>query len=184
MNIEIIAEIAQGIEGSKDQAKLLVTAAAISGANAAKFQLVYADELSTPDYEHYKLFSGLEMEDQDWLEIKELCDSLNIELILDVFGYQGLNLSEKLNIKSIKLHATDINNLGFLGMVSKSSIERVMLGVGGALLSEIETALQILDSKEVILFHGFQGYPTLIESNQMSRIEILKNSFSSFTNIK
>ena len=55
MKVEIIAEMAQGFEGSFNQAKLLVKAAASAGANAVKFQLVYADELATNDYLHYNL---------------------------------------------------------------------------------------------------------------------------------
>jgi len=183
MNIEIIAELAQGFEGSKDQAKLLVKAAAKSGADAAKFQLIYADELATPDYDYYNLFSSLEMSDSDWSEIKATCDSQGIELILDIFGPQGLALAEKIEIKTVKLHATDINNIGFLSSISKSHIARIMLGAGGAFCSEILDALEILQSKEVILFHGFQGYPTSIESNQLSRIGTWKNIFDKFNNV-
>ena len=61
MKIEIVAELAQGFEGCAKQAKLLIKAAAKAGADAAKFQLVYADELATEDYEYYNLFSSLEM---------------------------------------------------------------------------------------------------------------------------
>ena len=48
--IKIIAEIAQGFEGNSIYSELFVKAAAASGADALKFQLVYADELATPDY--------------------------------------------------------------------------------------------------------------------------------------
>ena len=48
--IEIIAEIAQGYEGSEKLTNLLTKGAIASNADAVKFQLVYADELATPDY--------------------------------------------------------------------------------------------------------------------------------------
>ena len=51
--IEVIAELAQGFEGRPDQARLLLQAAASAGADAAKFQLIYADELAAPDYRHW-----------------------------------------------------------------------------------------------------------------------------------
>ena len=53
LEIEIIAEVAQGFEGSFHQSKLLIKAAAKSGANSVKFQLVYADELATHSYEYF-----------------------------------------------------------------------------------------------------------------------------------
>lgn len=183
MRVEVIAEIGQGFEGSIAQAKLLVLAAAKAGADSAKFQLVYADELATPDYEYYQLFSQLEMSDDDWSDVKSLCDHHGIELIFDVFGEQGLRLANKIGVSSIKLHATDINNYGFLKLLDRSSVSRILVGTGGAFLEEIKAALEILKSKEVILLHGFQGYPTAIEDNQVTRIEMLKEHFAASKNV-
>lgn len=183
MKVEIIAELAQGFEGNLTQSKLLVKAAAKAGADAAKFQLVYADELATPDYEYYELFSSLEMSDADWLDIKKYCDELGIDLILDVFGEIGVALAEKLLIKTVKLHATDINNIGFLKNLAGSTVDRIMLGAGGAYADEIENAIKILDNKKIILFHGFQGYPTSLNENQVSRIDFWKSKFGHFSNV-
>ena len=183
MNIEIIAELAQGFEGCIKQSKLMVRAAASAGANAAKFQLIYADELATPDYEYYELFKTLEMSDSNWSEIKELCDEHGIELILDVFGEKGLRLATQIGVNTIKLHATDINNDGFLSNIADSSISRVMIGAGGAISSEIKNAINYLSSKEIILFLGFQGYPTSMEENQISRLSIWREQYMTHKNI-
>ena len=96
MKVEIIAEMAQGFEGSYNQAKLLVKAAASAGANAVKFQLIYADELATNDYLHYNLFKSLEMSDEDWNSINKYSEKNKIQLYLDIFGNQSLNLCQKL----------------------------------------------------------------------------------------
>ena len=61
MSLKIIAEIAQGYEGNLTQSKLFIKAAAFSGADLVKFQLVYADELCTKDYKYYDLFKSLEI---------------------------------------------------------------------------------------------------------------------------
>lgn len=53
MGVKIIAEIAQGYEGKPEQARLLAKAGVASGADAVKFQCVYADDISVPDYKHY-----------------------------------------------------------------------------------------------------------------------------------
>ena len=179
MSIEIIAELAQGFEGDPQQARLLLKAAATAGANAAKFQLVYADELATPDYEHYQLFKSLEMPNDVWRDLSTLASDLGIELQLDIFGIQSLRLSEQLGVKTIKLHGTDIANIGLLHEVAQSSIEKVLLGAGGAHLAELDRALEILSNKQVIILLGFQGYPTLTEDNQISRVALLVNKFKS-----
>ena len=66
--IEIIAEIAQGYEGSPKLTELLTKAAIESDADAIKFQMVVNDELCTPDYIHYELFKSLQMEDKVWVK--------------------------------------------------------------------------------------------------------------------
>jgi len=172
--MKIIAELAQGFEGNLTKAKLLVNAAASSGADIAKLQLVYADELATPDYLHYKLFKGLEMPDSSWKELFEYSNELNIELNFDIFGTKSLNLCQKIGIKGVKLHGTDTTNIGLLNEVAESNIKNVYLGVGGSNLKEIELAISILKSKNIVLLLGFQSYPTPNNDNQISRVSYLK----------
>jgi len=185
MKVEIIAEMAQGFEGNYNQAKLLIKAAASAGADAAKFQLVYADELATPDYEYYKLFKSLEMKDEEWLSLEKYSTQNNIKLYLDIFGIKSLSLSEKIGIKAIKLHPTDITNISLLESVSKSNINNIIIGAGGANLDEIKNALTILKNKKVDLLLGFQAYPTENKDNQIYRIKILENALQNkFSNFR
>jgi sialic acid synthase SpsE len=174
MKNKIIAELAQGFEGDLMKAKLLVKAAASSGADIAKLQLVYADELATPDYLYYKLFKGLEMPDSSWKELFDYSKELNIELNFDIFGSKSLNLCQEIGIKGIKLHGTDITNVGLLKEVSVSNIKNIYLGGGGSNLEEIELAISILKNKNIILLLGFQSYPTPNNDNQISRVSYLK----------
>jgi sialic acid synthase SpsE len=171
--IEIIAELAQGFEGSPVQSALLLKAAATAGADAAKFQLVYADELGTPDYLYFNLFKSLEMADEVWSGLAEQAKAAGIALQVDVFGERSLALASRIGVETVKLHGTDINNLGFLESVAKSSVRRVMLGAGGAMLKEIERALDLLKGKEVVVLLGFQGYPTPNDGNQIARVAAL-----------
>ena len=183
--IEIIAEIAQGFEGNPEQARQLLRAASSAGASAAKYQLVYADELATPDYKYYDLFKDLEMKDQVWNNLVSYANELGIDLIFDVFGLKSLKLAEKLKSKTVMLHATDITNFELINSVSSGPIDRVILGSGGAHLPEIENAIEALQSKSIIIMLGFQGYPTPDDDNQISRIKYisswLENKYSNTT---
>ena len=175
--ISIIAEIAQGYEGKSELARLLLNAAAAGGANAAKYQLVYADELATPDYQYYDLFKSLEMADDIWEGLASYAQELKIELHLDIFGLRSLALAEKLNVGAVKLHGTDIANVGLLKAVAVSQVNAVLLGAGGAFAGEIEQALKILKDKSVVVLLGFQGYPTPDETNQISRVSLFKQKY-------
>ena len=171
--VQIIAELAQGFEGSPQQARMLLRAASSAGASAAKFQMVFADELATSDYKYYQLFQSLEMSDEVWKGLADYAKELKIELHVDIFGERSLKLAEKIAVSAIKLHGTDIANLGLLSHVKNSSIKKVLLGAGGAYFSEINQAVSILSEKEVVILLGFQGYPTPDDANQMARIRLL-----------
>lgn len=177
--VEIIAELAQGFEGRPEQARLLLKAAAAAGADAAKYQLVYADELAAPDYKHYQLFKSLEMSDDVWLQLAADAAELGIRLQVDIFGARSLALAERIGVGAIKLHGTDISNRGLLAAVAKSSADKVLLGAGGSHASEIDEALNILSPKTVVVLLGFQGYPTPDDANQIVRVRLLADRFRS-----
>lgn len=178
MSIEIIAELAQGFEGHPEQARLLLKAAASAGADAAKYQLVYADELATPDYKHYELFKSLEMPDDVWSSLAECATELDIRLQVDIFGTRSLALAEKIGVAAVKIHGTDIANVGLLNQVARSAVNRVLLGAGGAYLSELQRAIEILAAKEVVVLLGFQAYPTPNDANQIARVRFLVQRLS------
>ena len=169
-NIELIAELAQGYEGCLKQALLLVNAAAAGKADSVKFQLIFADEICTPDYEYYNLFKSLEMSFEDWKKIVDRANAFGMSLILDVFGLQSLEFAEKLKVDRLMVHATDLNNFGLLCKIADGKNRDVLLGVGGGYLQEIELAIQTLKNKNIILMAGFQAYPTPNSDIQISRI--------------
>ena len=176
--IEIVAELAQGFEGKPMLASLLLKAAAEAGADAAKFQLVRADELGTPDYKYYGLFKSLEMSDDAWAGLAKYANDSGIALQFDVFGEKSLGLAARLGVDTVKLHSTDLSNLGLLASVADSSVRRVMLGAGGAYFREIETALELVGNKQVVVLLGFQGYPTPNDSNQIARVSTFVERFA------
>ena len=176
MTVEIIAELAQGFEGKPEQAHLLMKAAAAAGADAAKYQLVYADELATADYKYYELFKSLEMSDDVWRSLARYAAELGVALHLDIFGARSLRLAADCGVRTVKLHGTDVANVGLLSEVAASPVKRVLLGAGGAYASELEVALGILGAKDVVVLLGFQGYPTANEANQIARVRAVRDS--------
>lgn len=173
----IIAEIAQGHEGNPAQAAALVAAAAAAGADAAKLQLVYADELATVDYKHYPLFRKIEMPDTAWRDLAAQARALNIALHLDIFGLRSLSLAESLGAGAVKVHSTDMGNPGLLAAVAASGVDEVLLSTGGCTPEEIRRAVDALPDKRLVLLHGFQGYPTPIEANHILRLRSLAERF-------
>jgi len=176
--MQIIAELAQGFEGRAEQARLLLVAAATAGADAAKYQLVIADELAVPGYKHYDLFKSLEMPDEVWHGLSTRASASGIELQLDIFGSRSLHLAVRLGVTTVKLHGTDIANRGLLAEVAASAVQTVLLGAGGGFSSELDEALDVLAGKQVVVLLGFQGYPTPDQANQIARVRSLVERFA------
>tara|TARA_A100001011_G_C14316411_1_gene848177 strand:- start:108 stop:1115 length:1008 start_codon:yes stop_codon:yes gene_type:complete len=177
--INIIAEAAQGYEGNFNLSKKFITESKKSEATSIKFQLVFADELATKNYQDYEIFKKIEMKPSQWIYLRKLALKKKISFILDIFGDLSLSLAKKMNVDGIKIHPTDLNNTQFLKKISKKKFKKIFLGVGGGTLTEIKRALKILPKKKTVIMFGFQSYPTPTKTNQIIRIakilKILKN---------
>lgn len=184
MPLEIVAEIAQGFEGKPAQARLLLAAAAKSGADAAKFQIVYADELATRDYKYYELFTKLEMADSDWMDLAAFAEQSRVRLYCDVYGSRSLRLAGRMGVQTIKLHSTDIRNTALVNAIASSQIPRLMVGAGGADVEEVDAIVAQFRGKRIVLMHGFQGYPTPLEETHIARLSVLRSRYGTHENLE
>jgi len=180
--IEIIAEIAQGFEGNIKLANLLTKGAIASGADAIKFQLVYADELATPDYQYYQLFKELEMEEDIWSDICKKIHSSNKKIYFDVFGMISLEIAKKIGADGVKISTTEFyNNILFDNAISEFS--HIYLSVGGIPLEDIDKKLSSLSKEQasnISLMYGFQSEPTPLDQNNLYKLSVLKNCYPNF----
>ncbi len=176
--IKFIAELAQGYEGKVEQAFELIKCAKFGLADFAKIQIVYADELATPDYKDYKIFNSLELNKYEWKKIFEFSKSQKIDLITEVFGNKSLKIAKFMGSKYFKLHPTDINNFELITELSKIKPKKLFIGIGGAKESEIKLCLKKLKGLEVVLLHGHQTLPTPNFDLNISRISKILKEFN------
>jgi sialic acid synthase SpsE len=182
-NLEIVAEVGQGFEGSFTLIKNLIKSANNSEVKFLKFQMVFADELATKNYKYYKLFKKLEIGYKDWSLVSKLASKNKIKLYFDIFGHKSLKICEKLRVYGIKIHPTDALNYSLINSISKSKIKRVILGIGGQHINNIEKSIKILSNKETIIMIGFQSYPTFLKSNNIKNIKIAYSKYKNFKNV-
>lgn len=177
MNKEyIIAEAAQGYEGSVQVSKLLIKGAKVAGADAIKFQVVYADDLAEKGYQYYDLFKSLEMSEADWLEIRSFAKKQQIDFIIDVFGSQSYNLALLLEPDGLKIHSTNFFDYPLIEKILQFQGE-IYFSVGGIHPEEILSICKNynLDQKKNIhILYGIQSEPTPLEANNLLRIPELR----------
>jgi len=180
--IEIIAEIAQGYEGDTKMIELLTTGAIESGADAVKYQLVYANELATPDYRYYDLFKSLEMSKDVWKDISNRIHKSKKKLYFDVFGLKSLAIAREVFADGVKLSTTEFYNRVLIEK-AMNSFEKIFISVGGIPVDDIDSLVdEILKdhSEKICLMYGFQAEPTPLEQNNLLKLRSFKEKYPGF----
>jgi N,N'-diacetyllegionaminate synthase len=182
MSVELIAEVAQGYQGDISLARLLARAAARAKADAVKFQLVYADEIATPDYQYYDLFRSLEMPIEAWKAVIEEAKTNGIQIYLDIYGNRSLEEALTLGVDGIKIHSTDFFNVNLVDSALDRA-PRVFVSLGGIAVAELEEFIHIhrlSPDRPVYFMYGFQAEPTPVASNNLRRLGTLTHQFPGY----
>lgn len=176
--IFIIAEIANAHEGDFSHLKQLVEECSKLKIDAIKFQIFKANELLETSHEKFSLFKQLEFSNKQWKEIIHFAKNKKLKIFADIFGVQSMKLADKLGVHGFKIHSSEINNPKLLKLMSSNN-KPILLSTAGSFLYEIDEVLKILqnEKREIILMHGFQGYPTQISDLNLIKILELKKRY-------
>lgn len=174
----IIAEIGTSHGGSEEEARLLIDAAVDSGADAVKFQWVYADEILHPDtgFVHlptgniplYERFRQLECPPLFYKNMADYAVSKGVKFICSPFGIRSLEELLELSPYAVKIASPELNHFPMLRRLAEYRDARrvdgekpvpVILSSGVSKLKDIETALEILGKENVSLLHCITCYP-------------------------
>lgn len=185
--LSIIAEIGTSHGGDIGRAKELVDAAVAVGADYAKFQIVYADEILHPDtgFVHlpggdvrlYDRFKDLEVNTSFYEKISDYCTLQGILFLCTPFGIKSARELQRLKPVSIKIASPELNHFPLLKEVASYGVP-LILSSGVSLLSDIEKALAATEAaKSRILLHCITSYPAPEEEYNLNVIESLASVF-------
>jgi sialic acid synthase SpsE len=181
MTTRVIAEVAQGYEGRADYCDFYVRAAAKAGADAVKFQIVYADDVAEPGYQYYEWYKKLEMDLTVWQAAKARAAEKNILFFTDVSGERALRVAEAVKPDGIKIHASNFFNRTVIRKAFEIA-QQVFVSLGGVRAEEIEGLITDVKSwnglDRLTLLYGFQAEPTPVASSNLARLPLLRKRFS------
>lgn len=82
----------------------------------------------------------------------------------------------------VEIHSVCLNDIKLLRHLKNNvgTKTKIILGVGGSNLYEIENAINILQNNNIVLMHGFQNYPTKYENINFRKIRKIMKLFSDF----
>jgi len=147
--------------------------------DAVKYHiLIDVDSYITPSHDLYNLYKNFKLSVDDWTALLKKTKSKKFETIVLADELKAIDfVEERIHlVDAIELHAIAINNIEMLEKVKHLSIP-IILGIGGSNIEEINFAIRYLDRSDILLFYGFQIYPTKYEYINLNRINKLKDIF-------
>lgn len=182
--MKLIAETAWHHEGDFDFMKNLVSKiSTISKADIIKMHITLNfDEYMHKNHVSYKSLKSKLFNKDQWIKLADIARENNKELMLLLNDIDAINFGISLNPEYIEIHSVCLNDIFLLQELKKniSKKTKIVLGVGGSDISEIQQAINYLDNKNIILMFGFQNYPTIYEDVNLLKIKKMMQMFKDF----
>lgn len=186
----VTAEIGINHDGSLNQARKLIDAAAECGADAVKFQTFRADRLMVPSRDRlaqqgesgesaYQMFRRLELSWDDHEKLKQHAEECDVVYLSTPFDEESVDFLDNLGVPAFKIASADVNHFPLLSHVGSKG-KPVLLSTGMSYLNEVAEAVWTLKSsgsQEIILLHCVSSYPAPPESLNLRAIQTLQDYF-------
>ncbi|MDA3852389.1 MAG: N-acetylneuraminate synthase family protein [Spirochaetaceae bacterium] len=186
MKCYVAAEIGTSHGGDIIKAEELIHAAAQSGVQGAKFQMVLAHEIIHPntglvplpggDIPLYQHFESLEQPLDFYKRLQELCRKYRVDFIASPFGATTAQWLQQLAPPFIKLASPELNHFPLIQQLVSYRIPLV-LSTGVSHLADIEKALEYCGDLPVTLLHCITAYPAPEEEYNLSLLKLYRGLF-------
>jgi N-acetylneuraminate synthase/N,N'-diacetyllegionaminate synthase len=190
----IVAEAGCNHEGKIGLAKELVSKAALSGADAIKFQSYEPKKLVTKTVPYFwaekkegtsqlKNYENQgKLSKQEFEEVFRYAKEKGIIPFSTPFDEENADFLEELNVPLYKIAATDLTNIPFLKYVAKKG-KPVIFSAGMCTIGEIEEAINAIKStgnNQLIPLHCMVIYPTPANKANLNFIKRLQELFPDY----
>ncbi len=197
----ILAEIGSSHGGDLGKAKELIAAASEAGADGAKFQLVYAEEILHPRSGFVDLpggriplferFKALERPVGFYAALKEETEAKGMWFVCSPFGIRSSRILHQIGTKVFKIASPELNHYPLLEEVVQYHVP-ILVSTGVSTLGDIEQALSVLRTSMIekdkenpsqlpfpplTLLHCITAYPAPEEEYNLSILPNLRGIF-------
>lgn len=188
----IIAEIGTSHGGDLHKAIELIKSAKEAGADCAKFQVVFADEiihkntglvkLPTGDIPLYNVFKNLEQDITFYKRLKKETENAGLVFMASPFGTKSAELLQSIESSLFKVASPELNHFPLLKQLVSYN-KPLILSSGVSKLEDIERAISVTGTKNVTLLHCITSYPAPEEDYNLKLIPHLRSIFGVDTGI-
>ena len=179
---KLIAETACHHEGDYPFMKELVTRICeTSNADIVKFHITLdLDEYMNKDHDDYKTVKSWMFGTECWEELIGIVRKNNKELMLLLNDTKAVEFATQFDPEMVEIHSVCLNVPRLQRAVFENidSKTKVVIGIGGCSLDEINKAVQFFLDREVVLMFGFQNYPTKYEDVNLRKIRKIQSLYT------
>ncbi len=188
-NPYIIAEIGQAHDGSLGMIHSYIDALSLTGINAIKFQMHIPEaessqfepfrvKFSYEDATRYDYWKRMSFTLDQWKEIKQHCDLVNLEFLCSPFSNLAVDWLEEIGVKRYKIGSGEVTNFLILEKIAKTK-KPIILSSGMSSYSELDKTVAFLKELKVsyAILQCTTSYPTLPEHFGLNVIQELKERY-------
>jgi len=179
----VIAEIGINHNGDLDLAKRLISIAHAAGCDAVKFQkrtieVVYtAEELAKPRESPFgetngDLKRGLEFGADQYGEIAAYCRALKMPWFVSCWDEASVEFVARFDVPCYKIASASLTDDALLRH-TRATGKPIMLSTGMSTLAEIDHAVEVLGSDDLVLLHTVSTYPARYDELNLRGIQTL-----------
>ena len=182
--MKLIAETAWHHEGDYSFMKNLVSEIVTkTNADIVKMHITLdMDEYMDPNHEVYEMVKPWLFSKSQWSELIAIVRDNDKEVMLLLNDNKAIEFGLSFNPEYVEIHSVCLNDVFMLKELKQRVAEetKIVLGVGGTSIDEIEYAINFLKHPNTILMFGFQNYPTVYEDVNLNKIRRLMRLFDNF----
>lgn len=186
--VYVIAEIGLNHNGDVDIAKQLIDVAADAGANAVKFQK-RTPEISTPEHmrdvpretpwgtmSYLEYRYRVEFDLEQYLEIGDHATLRGLEWFASPWDVPSVAFLEEVGVRAHKVASASLTDTELLRALRETG-KPVILSTGMSTIDQIDRALDVLGTDNVILMHATSTYPMEPEEANLKVIATLRDRY-------
>ncbi|KSU78693.1 N-acetylneuraminate synthase family protein [Pseudarthrobacter enclensis] len=187
--VYVIAEIGLNHNGDVELAKKLIDVAAESGAQAVKFQK-RTPAIATPEhmkdvpretpwgtmsYLDYRY--RVEFETEEYSEIATYSKARGLDWFASPWDEPSVDFLEDMGVVTHKVASASVTDLGMLRRLRETG-KPIILSTGMSTIQQIDTAVEILGTENLVILHATSTYPLPAEEANLRTIQTLKDRYN------
>ena len=137
------------------------------------------DEYMSHENELYETLNKWLFNSDQWEKIINIIRNKNKKLMILCNDTQAIKFASSFSPEYVELHALCMNVPALQNQILEMLNEniKIVVGVGGSTLEEIDYALKKFSNRKIVLMTGFQNYPTKYEDVNLKKIRKIREMY-------